>query len=140
MATVKLKAKDKSEEIVLAYLESNASEVLVQKINSGDKTLTQCWNYIVSEARKQAQNGCACIADSEVYGWAIHFFEEDSIDGSKFNKKSAVKTATSKDKPNEPYEEPAEEETVKEVAPKPKKTKKAPVEDTAQFSFMDMFG
>ena len=139
MATVKLKAKDKSEEIVLAYLESNASEVLVQKINSGDKTLTQCWNYIVSEARKQAQNGCACIADSEVYGWAIHFFEEDSISGADFNnKKAKVKTVTPDTKPCEPYEERSEKTDVD--VPKPKKPKKAPVIDTAQFSFDDMFG
>ena len=137
---INLKAEKGNEEIILAYLNENASDVLAEKINAGNKTLTQCWNYIVSEARKQATNGCACIADTEVFGWAIHFFEEDSIDGSEFNKKSAVKTATSEVKPNEPYEEPAEEETVKEVAPKPKKTKKAPVEDTAQFSFMDMFG
>lgn len=134
-STINLEPKNNNEEIILAYLKENASETLAKKINAGRKTLAQCWNYIVSEAKKQSVNGCACIAGSEVFGWAIHFFEEDAIDGSKFNKKSAVKTATSKDKPNEPYEEPAEE-----IAPKPKKVKKLPAVDTAQFSFDDMFG
>lgn len=137
--SINLEAKNGNEETILAYLNENASDVLAEKINAGNKTLTQCWNYIVSQAKEQATNGCACIADSEVYGWAIHFFEEDGIDGSKFNKKAAVKTATSKDKPNETYEETAEK-TADMVAPKPKRSKKLPAVDTAQFSFDAMFG
>lgn len=27
----------------------------------------------------------ACVKDSIVYGWAIHYFEEDSIEGKLFN-------------------------------------------------------
>jgi hypothetical protein len=86
MANLNLKANGSNEKIVLDYLNNNASESLAERINNGEKTLNQCWNYIMSEARKQAVNGCACIEDSTVFGWAIHFFEEDSIEGKKFNK------------------------------------------------------
>lgn len=79
MQQLKLEAKTHNEKLVKEYLENNASEVLADKINNGKKTLQGCWNYITNEARKKAIGGCACIEDREVFGWAIHYFEEDSI-------------------------------------------------------------
>lgn len=83
-----LEAKTTNEKLVKAYLESNVSAALADKINSGKKTLNGCWNYITAEAKKRAVNNCACIEDKEVYGWAVHYFEEDSI------KENATKTVT----------------------------------------------
>lgn len=77
--TLNLTAKGDNEKIILQYLENNVSEVLAEKINSGTKTLADCWKFITECARKQAKDGCACIRDDVVFGWAIHFFEEDSI-------------------------------------------------------------
>lgn len=129
MARIKLKTDNKCEKIILNYLEKNASDDLVERINNGKKTLTQCWNYITSEAKKEAKNGCACIEDATVYGWAVHFFEEDSISGEAFNKSTPVKTATSA------------EASASEAAPveKPKKKAKADV-GLDQISFGDLFG
>lgn len=77
--TLNLTAKGDNEKIILQYLENNVSDVLAEKINSGTKTLADCWKFITECARKQAKDGCACIRDDVVFGWAIHFFEEDSI-------------------------------------------------------------
>lgn len=77
--TLNLTAKGENEKIILQYLENNVSDVLAEKINSGKKTLADCWKFITECARKQAKDGCACIQDDVVFGWAIHFFEEDSI-------------------------------------------------------------
>ena len=43
--------------------------------------------YANDEARKLAEKGanCACIEDKIVFGWAIHYFEEDSIEGNLYN-------------------------------------------------------
>ena len=43
--------------------------------------------YATDEARKQAEKGAssACIEDSVVFGWAVHYFEEDSIEGTLYN-------------------------------------------------------
>jgi hypothetical protein len=135
MGNIKIKSATPNEKMLLDYLNKNASEDLANRINDGDKTLSQCWNYIVSEAKKHAKDGCACIEDKVVYGWAIHFFEEDSIKGEDFNKAStgakAVKTGAKEDKPCEPY---TEEEEVKEV-PKPKKAKKEKYPELDQFGF-----
>lgn len=75
-----LQAGNAYETAVLKYLEENASDALVEKINSGQKTLQSCFDYIRGEAKKQAKGGCAMISDAVVYGWAVHFFEEDEIE------------------------------------------------------------
>lgn len=93
-----LTVQNKQEELVLKYLQDNASETLADKINNGTpfekdgkpllnkKTLAGFMKYACDEARKLAEKGAnsACIDDATVYGWAIHFFEEDSIEGTLY--------------------------------------------------------
>lgn len=123
MTTLNLVAKSKPQERVLAYLQENASDVLAEKINSGTpfekdgksfinkKTLDGFMTYAGSEARKLAEKGAnsACVEDAVVYGWAIHYFEEDSIEGKLYNEDGTeytlpkpVKTVTK----NIPYTPP----------------------------------
>ena len=94
-----LEAKTKEQELVKLYLENNASQTLAEKINNGTplekdgiiltnkKTLDSFMKYASDEARKLASNGanCACVEDKVVFGWAIHYFEEDSIEGTLYN-------------------------------------------------------
>ena len=131
MSRISIEAKTENEKLVLSYLNENASDDLVTRINAGTKTLSQCWSYITHEARKQAEHGCACIPDAIVFGWAIHFFEEDDINGEEYNKTKTVKTAHSEEK---------SEPTV-DVVPvvKPKK-KKVTDDGLNQISFDDLFG
>jgi len=109
-----LTAKGKPQELILAYLQENASDVLAEKINHGvritkdgktlvnKKTLDGFMAFANGEAKNLAENGAnsACVEDSVVYGWAIHYFEEESIEGTLYNEdgteykppKPAVKT------------------------------------------------
>lgn len=94
-----LEAKTKEQELVKAYLEENASETLAEKINNGvriekdrktvinKKTLDGFMKFASGEARKLASKGAnsACVEDQVVYGWAVHYFEEDSIEGTLYN-------------------------------------------------------
>lgn len=94
-----LEAKTKEQELIKAYLEENAGEPLAGKINSGTpfvkdgktlinrKTLDGFFRYASDEARKLASKGAqsACVEDKVVYGWAIHYFEEESIEGTLYN-------------------------------------------------------
>lgn len=94
-----LEAKTPAEQKVKAYLEQNASEVLAGKINNGvriqkdgktllnKKTLAGFLKFACDEAKKQAEKDAqsACIDDDTVYGWAVHYFEEDSIEGTLCN-------------------------------------------------------
>lgn len=99
MPQLNLTAKTKEERLIKAYLEANASETLAEKINGGvrvqkdgktlvsKKTLAGFMRFACDEARKQAEKGVnsACIDDQTVYGWAVHYFEENSIEGTLYN-------------------------------------------------------
>ena len=140
---INLQAKDESQKRILEYLENNASDILANKINNGvqvekdgkqllsKKDLDSFFNYANTEARKLAENkSYACIDDKTVYGWAIHYFEEDTIEGKLFNldgteyeppkpiKKETPKVEV-KEKPKQPslfdfMTEPEKEEKVEE--------------------------
>ena len=124
-----LEAKTKAQQLVKEYLENNASSALAEKINNGTivekdgkrltnkKTLDGFMKYATEEARKLAEKGAnsACVEDDVVFGWAIHYFEEDEIigtlynaDGTEYKKQSGVaaKATTAKTVPPKPAEKP----------------------------------
>ena len=94
-----LETKTKEQEILKAYLEENASETLIDKINNGVKivkdgktvinikTLNTFMSYATEEAKKQAEQGakCAMVEDAIVFGWLMHYFQEDTIEGMLYN-------------------------------------------------------
>ena len=112
MARINLKADNLYEKAILEYLENNASDALVEKINSSDKTLKGCMAFVKGEAQKEAQNGMAMIEDKVVFGWAVHFFEEDAIkEGAKPEYTGKIiHTDTLPKKKPEKKAEPKEEE------------------------------
>lgn len=94
-----LTPNDEQDEKVLYYLQNNASEVLASKINNGTpfekdgklltnkKSLLDFAEYACKEAQSLSKKGAKwkMVDDQTVYGWAIHFFEEDSIVGTLYN-------------------------------------------------------
>ena len=98
MIKLNLTPQNKQEELILNYLQNNASETFADKINNGTpfekdgnpllnkKTLSGFMKYACDEARNLAEKGAnsACIDDATVYGWAIHYFEEESIEGTLY--------------------------------------------------------
>ena len=107
-----LQTQNKEQEILLAYLEQNASVALAEKINNGipankngtqvvmKKDLAGFMKYATEEARKAAPKGAssACIEDKTVFGWLMHYFEEDSIEGHYFNPDGTPYTPPKKEK------------------------------------------
>ena len=99
MTKLNLAANDDDQIAVLNYLQQNASDVLADKINNGvqivkngvtlinKKTLDGFFRYATEEARKLVAKDarCACVLDNVVFGWAIHYFEEDEIEGTLYN-------------------------------------------------------
>lgn len=82
--------KDKALLKVIEYLVSR--EDMNEKYLNEEKSLKQMVEYIKSEAKKQAVNGMAMIEDDEVYGWAIHYFDETNEKlGLKVETKNIVK-------------------------------------------------
>lgn len=115
MIKLNLEAKTNEENRIKQYLQENVSNILADKINNGvqitkdnrqlinKKDLTGFMNYACAEARKLAENGArfACIEDSTVFGWAIHYFEEDSIEGKLYNLDGTENKPEIKSKPTE---------------------------------------
>ena len=99
MVTLNLTAVGAEQELIKKYLTENVSDSLADKINNGiriekdgktlisKKTLDGFMKYANEEARKLAAKGAtyACVEDKIVYGWAMHYFEEDSIEGTLYN-------------------------------------------------------
>ena len=131
MIKLNLEAKTKEQELIKQNLEENVSETLASKINNGvkivkdnktlinKKDLNSFMKFANEEARKLAEKGsnCACIEDKTVYGWAVHYFEEDSIEGNLYNedgteykvevKKTVAPKVESKPEPKKPEKQQA---------------------------------
>lgn len=175
-----LTAHNPAEERIKAFLEENVSATLASKINLGTpiekdgkrlinhKTLAGFFKYATEEARKLATKGAnfACVDDQTVFGWAIHYFEEEAIEGELFNldgapykpekkpepkaekkpgTKTQLKAPESKPTPPparkpEPTPEPKPEPKKAVILPTPEpKSKKAKPTDTDQMSIFDLF-
>ena len=137
MIKLELTANGTEQEIIKRYLEENASEILAEKINNGvqivkdgktlinKKTLDGFMKYANEEARKLAEKGarCACIEDKVVFGWAIHYFEEESIEEALYYEDGT------------PYKAAAP--VVKTTVVPSKKTVTKPKEESSQLSLFD---
>ena len=101
MPELNLTAKTKEQEIVLQHLKPMVSDTLAKKINNGvkiqkdgktllnKKDLDGFIKYAYAEAlkiSKDKKSGNTLAVDGTVImGWAVHYFEEDSIEGKLYN-------------------------------------------------------
>ena len=132
-----LETKTKEQELILHYLEENASEVLADKINKGTpyekdgkqlvnkKNIETFMKYACDEAKKLAEKGAsyACIEDATVYQWAIHYFEEDTILGTLYNQDGSL------------YEQPKKE--IPKATPKPVVKEEPKVKQLSLFDMIE---
>ena len=116
-----LEAKTKEQQRIKAYLEENASDILAGKINNGVlikkdgkillncKTLDGFMSFASEEAKKQAEKGAryAMVEDAVVFGWAVHYFEEDSIEGTLYNDDGSEYKEPSKATKSKPVSAPS---------------------------------
>lgn len=65
-------------ETIKNYLEKRAAEdeLFAVTYKKENKNLTECCNYVIKCAK---DGGCAGYTDDEVFGWAVHYYDEDDI-------------------------------------------------------------
>lgn len=51
-----------------------------EKMRNPKKTITDMFKYIENQARKQAVKGCAMVEDQVVFGWAVHYYDEENVE------------------------------------------------------------
>ena len=112
------------EEIIRDYLTNfaNKDECFAAKFYNPKKTVAQCCQYIISEAKRQA-NGKSefAMAADDVYYLARHYYEEENIEIAIDNGQTVARTS------NE----------VKDVTIKPKKKEKKDDRQLNLFDFLD---
>lgn len=77
--TTKVKAElNEFEKTIKAYLDKRASEdeLFAKSYAKEKKSIKECCNYIISEVRKSGRCG---FADEEIFGMAVHYYDEDDL-------------------------------------------------------------
>lgn len=79
--------------IIAQYLLSR--DDIKDKLDNPKKSLDEMLQYITGKASKRKTGNCAVIDDDTVYGWAVHYYDEDDI---KINHNVSANTAVSQTK------------------------------------------
>lgn len=95
------------EESIKTYLEQRAKEdsLFAVSFAKTSKSITECCSYILGEARKRGN--AVAMSDEEVYGMAVHYYDEDDIKVAKMP--ASVKASVSTSKPVELSDKDKEE-------------------------------
>lgn len=97
------------------YLDNRAREdsLFAETYKKANKSIKECCRYIISRARKMGGTAVA-VDDATVYGWAVHYYDEDNIkvEASSGRVEVAAPAAVVKPEPAKP------------AAPKRQKAKK----------------
>lgn len=129
---------------IQTYLETRAKsdELFAVSYAKSNKILDECCNYILGEAKKKGN--AVAMTDKEVFGLAVHYYDEDNI---KVNKVSGgYKVSASAPVPKveltEEDKKKAREEAIKRLTEEQyasikKKTNKRKEEDVQQMSLFE---
>ena len=77
-----MKSTDAFKNTVQLHLQSVAENdaLFVQTLQKPNKNIEDCITYILNTVQK---SGCNGFTDNEVYGMAMHYYDEDTIDVGK---------------------------------------------------------
>jgi len=77
-----MKATDSFKETIQSYLACRAAtdELFAPSMSKPGKTIDDCCTYIMNTVKN---SGCNGFADDEIFGMAVHYFDEDIIEVGK---------------------------------------------------------
>lgn len=81
------------ETTIQTYLENRAKtdSLFAETYRKANKSIKECCKYIYSQARNLAKNDNAVgVDESTVYGWAVHYYDEDNIKVDKVKERVEV--------------------------------------------------
>lgn len=124
------------EQAIKIYLDKRAKEdsLFAEVYKKANKSIKGCCKYIYSKARELAKGGNAVGVDDEtVYGWAVHYYDEDNIKVEDVKERVEVVAPAI-------VQEPIKEEKPVKQKPARKKTKQElqKIFDSRQLSLFDM--
>lgn len=103
---------------IKSYLDKRAKtdKLFAVVYAKANKNLTECCSYIMGEAKKRGN--AVCMSDEEVFGLAVHYYDEDNIKINKLpaNVKASASAPVSKPvKLTDEDEKRAREEAIKRL-------------------------
>lgn len=77
-----MKGTEQFKQVIKSYLWQRAGQdpLFAPNLAKPNKSIDDCVTYILNEVQK---SGCNGFADDEIYGMAVHYFDEDSIEVGK---------------------------------------------------------
>lgn len=85
-----MKGTDNFKRTIQDYLDARAKndELFAKSYAKPNKSIDECITYILNEVQR---SGCNGFADDEIFGMAVHYYDEDKLDaGKKINCKVVV--------------------------------------------------
>lgn len=81
-----------AKEAIKNYLDERArtDELFAKAYAKEGKSIDECFSYILGEARKKGTQ--VCMSDEEVFGLAVHYYDEDNIKVSHVREGARVAT------------------------------------------------
>lgn len=80
-----MKSTDNFKRAIQDYLEARAKtdELFAKSHAKPNKSIDECITYILNEVQR---SGCNGFEDNEIFGMAVHYYDEDNLDvGKKIN-------------------------------------------------------
>lgn len=73
-----MKSTKSFQDTIKSYLDERASvdALFAESYAKPGKSIEECCNYIFVEVQK---SGCCGFADDEIYGMAVHYYDEDNL-------------------------------------------------------------
>lgn len=102
-----MKVSSDFEKQISSHLEGVAAKdpLFAETLKKPGKNMKDCITYVLNRAKS---GGCNGYTDSEVFGWAMHYYDEDNIDiGKPVNAKVTGGPAPAKKEAAEAKKEPA---------------------------------
>lgn len=108
------------ETTIKKYLDNRAKEdsLFAETYKKANKSIKECCKYIYSQARKMAKGSNSVgIDDATVYGWAVHYYDEDNIEVEEVKEQVEVSTPVTAPAPSEKsvQQKPARKKTKQEL-------------------------
>lgn len=108
------------ETTIKKYLDNRAKEdsLFAETYKKANKSIKECCKYIYSQARKLAKGSNSVgIDDATVYGWAVHYYDEDNIEVEEVKEQVEVATPVIAPAPSEKsvQQKPAKKKTKQEL-------------------------
>lgn len=89
------KEQNQVKDVIKAYLDERAKndEQFAQSYAKVNKNIDECFDYVIGEAHKRGN--AVYMTDAEVFGLAVHYYDEDDIMINKLPKGTKVSASSS---------------------------------------------